>query len=164
MFFLIPHPIFFQHEVFEDLGDRIDSVVFPDGQDVHILMIALERNKRQIRGVTEDAHNGLGKDGDAYAGGDEDHQGLRVGGAGVDPGDEARLRVFVRNDMTVFFGRGVVVIFSQKERLVPQVIAADRGELGVGVSGRKYRVEPVSANTLIREVGEIRVAVYNVEE
>ena len=66
--------------------------------------------------------------------------------------------------MAVFFGRGVVVIFSQQERLVPQVIAADRGELGIGVPGRKYRIEPVSANTLIREIGEIRVAVYNVEE
>ena len=66
--------------------------------------------------------------------------------------------------MTVFFGRGVVVIFSQKERLVPQVIAADRGELGVGVSGRKHRIEPVSANTLIRVIGEIRVAIYNVED
>ena len=85
---LFCHSIFPQHEVLEDLGDRIDSVVFPDGQDVHILMITLEGNKGQIRGVTEGAHNGLGKDGDAYAGGDEDHQGLRVGGAGVDPGDE----------------------------------------------------------------------------
>ena len=146
------------------MGDGVGSVVFPDGQDVNILMIALERDKGQIRGVSQSAHNGFRKDGDAYAGGDEDHQGLRVGRARVNSGDEARLRVFVRNDMTVFFGRRVVVIFSQKERLVPQVIAADRGELGVGVSGRKHRIEPVSANTLIRVIGEIRVAIYNVEE
>ena len=51
-------------------------------------MIALEGHKGQIRGVSEGAYNGLGKDGDAYAGGDEDHQGLRVGRAGVDLGDE----------------------------------------------------------------------------
>ena len=129
-----------------------------------MLVVAFKRHEGQVSGVPDGPHDGFGEDRDADSRRNEDHKGLRIGRAGVDPGDKAGFSVFVGDDVAVLFGRGVVVILGKKKRLVPQVIAADGGQLRVGVSGRQDCKEPVAAKTLISKTGQIRIAVDNVEQ